>query len=161
MQIQVTFTEALVKRTVRRFWTRLIGWHGFAIVAFLAVVIAYLLAVGDSSWLVPALGTLLGIAVLVGSSVYFVYRHRALSTLRRMAQPTALVTFTDTGVATRSDLGGGDVSWRAITQVWKFPEVWLLFVAKGTYFMIPTEALADDVRKFICDKVREHGGKVV
>ena len=161
MQIQARYTEALVKRAAWCFWTRFIGWHDFVIVAILAGLFVYFLVVGDSSWYVPALGTILVLFMVLGSSVYFVYRHRALSTFRRMGEPTALLSFTDTGVSTRSDLGGGDISWRAITHVWMFPEVWLVFVAKGVYFTIPTESLTDEVRQFIGQKVREHGGKVV
>jgi hypothetical protein len=161
MQIEATYSEELVKRATMRFWVRLIGWHGFAVTALMAIAIAYLFASGDTSWYVTLSGCVLALALVVGSAAYFVYRHRALTTLRRMSRPTASITLTDAGLSTKSDLGGGDLSWRAITRVWRFPEVWLLFVAKGSYFTIPTEALTDEVRKFIETKVHEHGGRIV
>ncbi len=161
MQIQVRYTEALVKRATMRFWTRFIGWQRVVVLVLLAVLLTHLIIVGDSSWYVGVLGSVLAIAVISGSSVYFVYRRRALATLRRMNEPTATFSFSDTGLSTRSNLGGGDIAWRAVTRVWTFPEVWLLFVAKGMYITIPTESLTDDVRQFITNKVREHGGKVL
>ncbi len=67
-----------------RFWTRFIGWQRVVVMALLAAILAYLLIIGDSAWYVSVLGSVLVIAVITGSSVYFVYRRRALSTLSRM-----------------------------------------------------------------------------
>ena len=161
MQIQARYTESLVRRTAMKFWVRYIGWRGFAAVAILAAAVAYLLIIGDSSWYVSVFGTVLVLAILFGSLIYFVNRHRTLATFRRMAEPTATFGFSNDAISTRSDLGSGEVSWRAITQIWTFPEAWLVFVAKGSYFTIPTESLTEEVRQFIHDKVHEHGGKVV
>ena len=78
-----------------------------------------------------------------------------------MAEPTVNFGLSDAGILVRSDLGGGDISWRAITKVWVFPEVWLIFVAKGSYITIPTESLTEEARNFIHNKVQEYGGKIV
>ena len=161
MEIRVRYSEALIKRITRRFWVRFIGWHGFAAVGLMSAALAYLVAVGDRSWYVPAFGAVLAVGVFVGTAVYFVYRQRAMSTLQRMADPTAIFTFSDSGFSSRSELGGGDLSWRAVTQVWAFPEAWLLFVSKGIYVTIPTESLPEGTRQLIRAKVREQGGKVV
>ena len=143
-----------------RFWLRYIGWHGFAVALAMGVLLAYLLLNGESSWYVSALGTAYGICLLVGGGIYFITRHRALMMLRRMESPTATIDFSDEGVSTRSDLGRADLTWRGIVEIWKFPEVWLFFVAKGSYFTIPTESLAGDVREFVSQKSREYGVKM-
>jgi hypothetical protein len=160
MQIQVRYTESLIKRATMRFWLRFIAWHGFAVVVLMSVCLLYLLMIGDHSWYVSVGATVLALAVLMGPSVYFVYRNRSLATFRRMAEPTVTMNFSDAGISTQSDLGGGNLAWRGITQVWTFPEVWLVFIAKWHYFTIPTESLSDEVRQFIKQKVQEHGGKV-
>jgi YcxB-like protein len=161
VEIRARYSEALITRVTRRFWVRLIGWHGFAAVALMSAALAYLVAAGDRSWYVSAFGTVLAVGIVVGTAVYFVCRHRAMSTFRKMADPTALFTFSESGFSSRSDLGGGDLSWRAVTQVWTFPEAWLVFVSKGTYVTIPTDSLTEVTQQFIRAKVREHGGKVV
>jgi hypothetical protein len=160
MQIQARYTESLICRVAMRFWVRYIAWHRLALMAIMVACLVYLLMIGDDSWCVPIFGTVLVFGIATGCAIYFVNRHRSLATLRRMAEPVVTFDFSDTGISIRSDLGGGDVSWRAITKVWKFPEAWLLFVAKGSYFTIPTESLTDEVRQFIKQKIKEHGAKI-
>ncbi len=143
-----------------RFWTRFIAWHGFAAVALVAACFLYLLAAGDYSWYVGVIGTVLVLGAGVGGAVYFVYRNRSLAAFRRMLEPTVTFDFSDAGISTTSDLGSGSLSSRAIAQVWTFPEAWLIFTAKSTYFIIPAESLTDNVRRFIRSKVLEHGGVV-
>jgi hypothetical protein len=158
MQIQARYTESLVRRVAMQFWVRYIGWRGFAAVAIMTVCFLYLLMIGDYSWYVSVFGTVLVMAILVGGAIYYVNRHRALATLRQMAEPIATIDLSDVGISTQSDLGKCEMSWRAITEVWTFPDAWLFFIAKGSYFTIPTESLTNEVRQFINQKVQEHGG---
>lgn len=161
MEIRVRYSEALIKRVARRFWARQVGWQGFTAVAALTAFVVYLIAQGDRSWYVSALATLLVVSLAVGTAAYRAYRARALATLRRMSDPTATIVLGDSGFSSRSDLGGGDLSWRAVDLVWAFPEAWLIFVAKDTFVTIPTENLTDGARDLIRAKVREHGGRIV
>jgi hypothetical protein len=161
MQIQARYTEAIVKRATMRFWIRYTGWRGIAALLVLAAIFTCLLVNGDSSWYVPVLGTVFAFGVVIGCTSYVVTCRRALATLRRMAEPIATIDFSDAGISTQSDLGRCDLAWRGITQVWTFPEAWLVFVAKGSYFTIPTESLTEEIQQFIRQKMREHSGKVV
>jgi YcxB-like protein len=161
VEIRAEYTEALIARATKRFWVRFIDWHGFAAIAVAAVLVVYLFVVDGPTATVLAFAGVLVFAIAVGTAVYYVYRNRALSVFRRMGTPHAVFKFTDEGISTRSDLGGGDMSWRGITKVWVFPEVWLIFMAKGAYVTIPTNAMTPDVRSLIRAKVLEHGGKVV
>ena len=160
MQITAEYTESLVKRATMRYWSRLIGWHGFAAIALVSGLVIFFLVTADYSWHLAVMSTLLFLAVVSAASVYLVQRHRALSTLRRMPEPKATIGFTDAGVSTRSGLGGGHIAWAVVTRVWTFPEVWLLFVAKGIYITIPVISLSDDIQEFVKKKVREHGGRI-
>ncbi|MEN6457363.1 MAG: YcxB family protein [Thermoguttaceae bacterium] len=126
----------------------------------LVACLVYLISVGGPSWLVAVFGTTLVLAVLLAGTLYLVNRHRELATLRRMAEPIATFDLSDTGMRIESDLGKGEVSWRAIAEIWTFPEAWLFFVAKGSYFTVSMNALSDDVQAFIRQRVAEHGGKI-
>ena len=161
VEIHAQYNEALIGIATKRFWVRFIGWHGFLVVGILAAYVAYLLVVEGASAIAIGLSGVLGLATFVGSAVYFVYRNRALATFRRMGKPEAMFSLGPEGISSRSDLGGGDLKWRGITQVWVFPEVWLLFVSKGVYFTIPTDSMTPDAQSFIREKVEEHGGRVV
>ncbi|MCE5268738.1 MAG: YcxB family protein [Planctomycetaceae bacterium] len=159
MRVQASYSEALVKRTAMRFWVRYVGWRGFSAAAAMAALFLYLLSIGESSWYVPAFGTALAVLLLLECSFYFVNRHRALATLRQMAAPMATFDLSDAGISTESDLGRVQLSWRGITEVWTFPEAWLFFVAKGSYFTIPTQSLSDESRQLVRQMIIEHGGR--
>jgi hypothetical protein len=159
--IQAHYSEALIARATKRFWVRTVGWHGFTAAGVLALLTACLIVVEGASALAIGFAGFLAFAIAVGSGVYFVYRNRALATFRRMRAPDVVIKLSEDAISTRSDLGGGDASWRAITKVWEFPEVWLLFVAKGMYFTIPTDSMTSEQQSFIRARVRDNGGKVV
>jgi len=53
MQIQANYTEELVRRATMRFWTRFIGWHGFAVIALMTALLTYLLIVWPSILVYP------------------------------------------------------------------------------------------------------------
>ena len=160
IEIRVQYTESLVKRAVMRFWMRLIGWRGFAALALTAFAVIFLLATGDSSPIVIVVGTVLVSTTLIGLSSFLIYRTRMLTTFRQLDSPTILITLTDSGLTTRSELDGSDVSWRRVNKVSMFPEMWLLFISGATYYAIPTELLTEETRQFIRDKVRDHRGAV-
>jgi hypothetical protein len=53
------------------------------------------------------------------------------------------------------------MKWSRIKKLWSFPDVLLLFTyTQQTYSMLPTGPLGEDGKRFIEEKVREHGGKV-
>lgn len=160
MEVRAEYTEELINQATKRFWWRLIAWHGVAAIALGIVFDAYQFILVGPTLVTLLLSVVLALAIVVGAATYFVYRHRALATFRRMGSPRAVFNFNDDGMSSRSDLGGGEIAWRGISKVWVFPEVWLLFMAKGLYVTIPTNALTPEVKAFIRAKVQEHGGTV-
>jgi hypothetical protein len=59
MHATLEFTEHLVRRAVRSFWWRHIGWTFVASTSLLAACLIFLMANGDRSWLVGAFGATL------------------------------------------------------------------------------------------------------
>ncbi len=54
------------------------------------------------------------------------------------------------------------MKWSLIKKLWSFPDVLLVFTyGRWNYSMIPVAPLGEELRRFIEDKVKEHGGKVV
>lgn len=159
-EITVTYTPAIVRRAVRRFWFRFIAWHGFASVAVAIGVFVSLLAAGRDDWLVGVFGVLSLLLVLMGSGVYFTYLRRSLAVLRAMKEPKAVFRLTDERFGSESDVGKGELSWTAIKEIWAFPEVWLLFVAKNQFITLPIADVSDDARTFLRERVTASGGTV-
>jgi len=154
------YDEGLMKVTARRMSFRHLG-RGFFVawLAMLAIAIV-LTARGDRSWL---FGLSWAIAVLGGLGVAMVYAivsRRALAALRNMGRPEAGFALGDDGLSVSSDLPSGQLKGAAIREVWCFPEAWLLFVAKGAYTTIPTSCMDAGARRFLAEKVIEHGAHV-
>jgi len=61
---------------------------------------------------------------------------------------------------------GGEISnnvrWGGIKQLWKFPDLFLLFTDTQLpiFITLPIGELTDETRTFIETKIREHGGQV-
>ena len=161
MEVEVKYSEALIRKATIRFWVRFIAWDGFLAVAVLAMTVAYLAISGDRTWVIGFLGGLLLLVVVIGGAVYFTYLRRALAALRQMPSQTAIFSFDDKGVSCRSDLGSSQLNWSAIVKLWRFNEVWLLFVSKGVYMTLPTDCLTDETRQLILTKLAACGSKVV
>jgi hypothetical protein len=54
------------------------------------------------------------------------------------------------------------MKWSLIKKVWSFPDVLLIFTyGRWNYIAIPVEPLGQELKKYVEDKVRECGGKVV
>ncbi|MHC4504361.1 MAG: YcxB family protein [Planctomycetota bacterium] len=162
MQAEVTveYTEAMIRRAVRRFWTRFLGWDYLAALFVGLAAFVALLLLGYAGWYTVVLGTVVALAVIVGASAYFVYLKRSMGILKQMESPQAVFRFDEDGVSTQSDLGSSTMRWRAVTKIWRFPEVWLLFFSKRVYVTLPSEGLSPELLQFIAAKVRENGGKV-
>jgi hypothetical protein len=53
------------------------------------------------------------------------------------------------------------IKWSYIKKVWKYPDILLLFTnSRMTYTLIPVAPLGEQLKQFIEDKVKEHGGQI-
>lgn len=154
----VTYDRHVIAEAARRFALRSIRWDGFAVFAVLVVVLAYLVATGDRSWVVGLLGGVVLLATAVGVALYVPYR-RSLARFERMSSKRAELLFTEGGVRMTSDLGQQEFRWQLIERVWTYPRVWPLLVG-GTYMTLPAGNLDEDTKRFVLDQVKRHGGFV-
>jgi hypothetical protein len=159
-EITVTYTESLVRTATRRFLVKFLGWDYLAVCLLMLICLGVLVALGQRGWFVGAAGAVLALAILVAVSVIIGYHRRATSALRKMRTPQAKWVFDDDGIAVESDVSAGRAKWRAIEKLWCFPEVWLLFVARGVYSTLPVDALSEETKAFILHKLQEAGAKI-
>jgi hypothetical protein len=150
----------VLKRGVMHFWLRFVNWHGFLALALSVVLFLYLLFTGERSWLLGVSGTVTLLGIIFALRLYFAYLGRALGRFERMKSKSVQITFTDESFSTTTDLGSGSVNWNNIRFIWRFPDVWLLFLEWNNFMSLPTENLDDEVKAFIVERVQGHGGKV-
>jgi hypothetical protein len=161
-EVQVHYTEMLVRKAAHRFLARFarrdvaIGLGGVlaGIGAWLALGLHWPYAVA----LVGAGLVLIALAVFMSLA----YVRSALGKFRALADPVVLWRFGEDSLATTSNLGSAEIRWQVVSEVWRFPEVWLLFFgSKGWgYSTLPTDALKPDVQEYILARIQANGGKV-
>jgi hypothetical protein len=160
-EVTVKYSPELIKFAVWQFWVRSIGPRGF--ISFVVVLLAfvYFLIAGDRSWILGFLGSVVGLCIVFGVLSYNIYLRRSMEKFKRMDTPTAKFRFTDDRIGIESDIGWTELSWKMIEKVWKYPKVWLVFIAKQGYVTLPTADIDDELQQFITRKVQESGGAAI
>ncbi|CAN5662948.1 hypothetical protein BH24ACI3_BH24ACI3_05100 [soil metagenome] len=160
-EITVQYSRDLIKQAVWKFWVRSIGLSGFVGFFVVCVGFLYFLFSGDRSWFTGFLGAVVLIAAGIGVASYFIYLNRSMEKFNRMDEPTAKARFTDDLIAIESDIGWTELSWKMIEKIWKYPSVWLVFIAKQGYVTLPTANLDEELKQFITAKMAEQINKEI
>ena len=161
MQTTVTYSEALIRRAVFRYWVRFVAWHGFAFIAFSAAVCIAAVFLHAETWIIGCSLLLCGFMISLAATVYIVRVRVSLAIFRRMNNPTAEVTISDDEFRVKTSLVDSRLQWRVIQAIWQFPETWLIFTGKHAFMILPIDAVGTEDRELICRKVKENGGRVV
>ncbi len=155
----VRFDEALCRRAVARYWQGQFGWRTvIELIAGIAILI--FIAPYTVGWVTGAFGAVLFIYALLGSYAYFSQRKRILDVFRRMENPEASWVLNDAFLATRSSLGYSELAWSNIAELWKFDDLWLIFVAKNAFSTLPLVGVSTDARIFLENKIVASGGRI-
>jgi hypothetical protein len=104
--------------------------------------------------------SLLVLVALLYFAIYSTYLHRSLAKFRRMNDPIAEITISDSDFHIKTSLGETRLQWRAFEAIWRFPEAWLLFTGKNNFFTLPIDSINIADRELICAKIIENGGRV-
>ncbi len=154
------YTESLMRRVVFAFWRRTVG----VLFPLVLLAMAALIAIGASlygmNWYlvvlaaVVILGTLLVIAIFVTH-----YRH-TLGRFRRLKSPSATLSVNRELFTVTSDLGSSTLKWHAVTELWRFPEFWLVMLSKAQFVTLPLSGIPAEMQQFIRERAQLAGGKV-
>lgn len=153
------YSDPLIRSVTRQFLRRFLGLDYFVALALMVLVLVYMIGVGDRSWYVGVVGSLVVLGIGVAVAAWVSYHRRAFAAFRRMAEPVVNFTFDDDGIAFASDLGEGRMKWKALREIWCLNDAWLIFVDRGVYSTLPADCLTADIRDFIRAKAKEHGVK--
>jgi hypothetical protein len=158
--IKLHYSEALIRRAVFAFWWRATGWLYFLAGLVVLIAFCYGLWSGDRSWWVGVFGTILGMAVIVAAALYIVHLRDSLNRFRRMRNPQATFELGEERFRVSSDVGTSEMDWKTITEIWCFPDFWLLKLSRAQFITLPAADLSADARDFILAKAKSCGAKV-
>lgn len=146
----VTYTEGLLKRAVHTFMWRRVGpdWKLWLAFSLVAVALITLLWLGDRSWWVGFFGADLLIILVLLTAVWRAHWVNTLGKFRRMGEPKAAFTFSDTGMTVASDMGSSTVPWSMVEEVWELPDCWMIFLSPNQFLTLPTQDVPDEALRF-------------
>lgn len=158
--VTLHYQEPLIRRAVWAFWRRATGWTFFAATGVLLGSLIALLAAGDTSWFVGLIGAVFLLAVGFAGALYFVHLRASLTRFRRMEVPEARLEMKEETFRLIADSGTSELAWGAITQIWRFPDFWLVFLSPAQFFTLPLADLDEESREFLLGKARSHRAKI-
>lgn len=66
----------------------------------------------------------------------------------------------DEGLHVSAPHGNAMIPWHVAERVWRYSDLWLVFIDPVNIYILPADKVAGKVGDFIVAKVRENGGKV-
>ncbi len=160
-QATLAYDDALIRRAVFAFVWHTCGMLFVAAIAFVAISLVWLLALGDRSWHIGSLATSLIFALAMVAGLYFSHYRNAMAKLRNMGTPLAGLVVEDSSFSITTGIGRTTLRWATITTVWRFPGFWLLFFSKGQFFTVPIASISPEMQAFMLVRVQASGGKVI
>jgi hypothetical protein len=154
------FTPALVRRAVNRYWARTLGRMYPVALLGLGVGLGALIWQGDRSWYVGILGTVLVLAAVFAVALYVVHARRAFGVFRRLADGRVTLRLGPEGFGVESAAGRSDLPWSAVTEIWRYDDLWLLVFSKAVYVTLPIGEIDGEGRRFFAGQVERAGGKI-
>jgi hypothetical protein len=145
----VTYSEGTVRNSVRAFWWKKLGKELYwAVPLFMVGVIV--IAASPEHWYYGAFFSLVcAIAIIAAISGYFVYLKRSLALFKEMGNEQCSWSFSDDEFQVKSQVGETKLKWKALKEILKFEEFWLLVYKNGAYSTLPMAGVSKECREFI------------
>lgn len=159
-QITMTYTLPMLKKSVRRYWLKALGWRYFLAMFFVSFCFISALIKQDTSWMMGAFAVIFTLGLLFGISTYLNNRYHVLGTFRALENPEVTIKMYDDKFALSSELGEGEWPWSAIKEIWRYPDTWLVFLARASYATFPLKVIPTEAQQFILEKTQAAGCKI-
>jgi hypothetical protein len=137
MTVEIPYTPEMFRRANRRYILRL--WRKqFLLATLVAIALLALVVFGSPT---PMLRALILVTVtlipvlLVGG--YFARLRHSLSLFKKLDAGKVRFTFDETGVSTESTLGKSTLVWAMFTELWEFPDEFLLLYVNAQFITLP------------------------
>lgn len=154
------YSAALLRQVVFAFWRRTVG-IGFPVAL---LVLAALIALGASvygmNWYLALSAASVGLGVALIAAIFVTHYRHTMARFRKLNSPRATLSVNQDTFTVTSDLGSSTMAWRAVSELWQFPDFWLLLFSKATFVTIPLEGLSAEMRQYITERVAAAGGQL-
>ena len=154
------YSTTLLRQAVFAFWKRSVGVGFFVALLIATLGLVILVALGQASWIIAALATVLALGIAFAIVVYVVHYRRSLQKFHQMDKPQAMFRAEESSFTMVSDIGTTTLQWSAVKELWQFSNVWLLLYSKAQFTTLPLACLPPETQAYIVQCVRAAGGKV-
>ena len=159
-RLTVVKTPHAVRAGVFRFWARFCG-RDFLIALALSLITGFGWTVlGWHQWYVAATAGLSLLFIFGMLTLLVVSLYRGYKALREIEDPREHWTFDEDGLVQGSERGELAHAWSSVSRLWRYGDVWLLFLGGDDYSILPRKSMTPMVEAFISRKVSTAGGKV-
>ncbi len=166
-QIEVTYTEAMVRSATRRFLLgRLIQQRIILLLIVLCVAaIFFLTSISPTPTRYDTLvnGAVLGSLALAAGIVVVAWWWAPAGAARSFGRLDAWQARFDCQqeyLEITNAVGVTKLPWHTFDELWKHRDMWFLVFNKHRYFILPAEKLSPALGAWIEGRIRENGGKV-
>ncbi len=143
------YSKDLVKRAVLSYFFRKMGKGYFIAIVLLSGYFVYELIDGNQSWIIGLIGAVIGFAFIIPVAGIVGHIRIGLRKLVEMKDATATLTITENCLIVQSDIGSSEITWKTITEVWQYPDYWVMLSGGSFLMTIPQSELDDNGRKSI------------
>ncbi len=158
--IRLHYTEEIIRTAVARLWWRTLGLRFIVAFLLVGVSLAGLTAAGDRSRVSSALVAVLILATIFAAALYAVHYRSSMGRFRRMRVPEATLEIGEESFRVTSDVGSSEIAWGVVSEIWVFPEVLLVFIARAQFITIPRADVDADICRSILDAARAHHARI-
>jgi hypothetical protein len=160
MDFTLTYSEALIRKSVKRFCMREIG-PAYPVALLLGVTgLVYAILEGDRSWLTGVFGTALAIGATFPILMYRTHLSASLASFRRLDGKPVTAQAKDGTFAVSSAAGSSEFPWATITEVRRFEEFWMLMRGRAPLMTFPLDGVAEEVKAHVLERIKAAGSRV-
>lgn len=164
-EIQVVVTNNLLGNGIRAYFR---SRPFFIALMFLSFAAIALISIISNNVSLSDLNLLLKVSAISGVgfvvtflSVYIISFNRSKNFFKKLGpNSTTKFQFDEIGVSNCNELIQSKIHWKFFHHLWRSKKLWLLFVAKQQFFILPTSQLSPDLQTFIITKLRENGVQI-
>ncbi|WP_369935902.1 YcxB family protein [Xanthomonas tesorieronis] len=156
----LSYDRTLIRQAVASYCWRVLGLRYVVALALVAGPLIFLVRIGNASWLVGVLATVLALGIAFPLALYATHYRNALRRLDAMGAPLGTLEASETSLSLSSGAGTATMPWAAVSEVWRFDACWLLLLSKSQFVTLPLADLTPEAAEFIRTRVLAAGGKV-
>jgi hypothetical protein len=154
------YSEPLLRKVVFAFWRRTVGISFPIVLVVFAALIALAASQYGMNWYLATLAALAVLGTLLIAAIFVIHYRHTMARFRKLKEPRATLTINGDQFTVTSDLGSSTMAWRVVSEVWCFPEFWLLMFSRAQFMTLPLEGLPVEMQNHIAERVEAAGGRV-